>query len=67
MNDNRDSESSAGKRRPERPGSRGKLRVPGLLRGKIHGGWDPFEPLPEEELAAWEGIEVEERQRGTAG
>jgi prevent-host-death family protein len=30
-------------------------RVPGLLKGKIHIGPEFFEPLPEEELALWEG------------
>lgn len=42
--DNRDNE---GTKPPDKP------RKPGLLRGLIEG--DFFEPLPEEELDAWEG------------
>ena len=33
----------------------GQRRVPGRLRGRIAVGPEFFEPLPEEELAAWEG------------
>ena len=32
-----------------------RQRVPGLLKGRIHIGPEFFEPMPEEELALWEG------------
>lgn len=35
--------------------SAGRHRVPGRLRGRVAVGPELFEPLPEEELAAWEG------------
>jgi prevent-host-death family protein len=35
------------------PLDEGKARVPGIVKGRV--GKEFFEPLPEEELKAWEG------------